>query len=575
MAKAAPPPGGASASGQNQLGQVARSSSLNLIGALMSALSTTGITVLVTRAFPKETAGAFFAASSAYFIVKTLATLGANNGLVYFIARLRALGEDRRLQAIMRSAVLAVSFGSLLAMVALFILAEPLGGFLLGRGTGTNVPDSEVQAAANAVRVLALMVPFGALLDTLTGAARGYRQMRPTVLIDKIGRSAVQVLGVGVAAATGTAALIAPMWALPYVPAVALAWVWLQRIRRKPSKRPPDPGAVPPELAVLLAMATPLPGSVPILPSPTKREGSRTKKRQLANANPGGFWKFTVPRGLASVSQIIVQRLGIVLVSVYHGAQQAAMFTAASRLLVVGQLGNTALINAAQPRFTELFAQGDKHGANVVYRGTTAWLVLMTWPMFLLSLVFGPELLLVFGKSYKAGFGVMMILSTSMLVSMALGQVDMVLVTAGRSSWSLANGLMTVVGNIIADILLIPRYGITGAAIGWAVAIFISNVIPLFQLWITLGLHPFGRVSATACAICAVSYGAVPLAIRIALGDHLVGVVAGMAAGTAVFAAGLWWQRGPLQLASMPGVSAIQKRLKKRRAKQEPEEDYW
>src|SRR5215472_12053503 len=120
--RAALPPGGESASGQNQLGQVARSSGLNLVGALMSALSTFGITILVTKAFPKQTAGAFFAASSAYFIVKTLATLGANNGLVYFVARLRALGEDRRLRAIMRSAVLSVSVGSLLAMVALFVL---------------------------------------------------------------------------------------------------------------------------------------------------------------------------------------------------------------------------------------------------------------------------------------------------------------------------------------------------------------------------------------------------------------------------------------------------------------------
>ena len=69
----------------------------------------------------------------------------------------------------------------------------------------------------------------------------------------------------------------------------------------------------------------------------------------------------------------------------------------------------------------------------------------------------------------------------------------MVLVTAGRSSWSLINGLLAVVVNVGLDVLLIPRYGITGAAIGWSAAIVVTNLMPLAQLAATVRLHPFGR----------------------------------------------------------------------------------
>src|SRR5262249_60596707 len=95
--ESAGPAGRASPAGQGgpaQLAEVARGGTLNLIGAGVSAATTLGVTVFVTRAFSKPFAGAFFTAISAFLIVEAVASLGANVGLVYFIARLRSLGEE-------------------------------------------------------------------------------------------------------------------------------------------------------------------------------------------------------------------------------------------------------------------------------------------------------------------------------------------------------------------------------------------------------------------------------------------------------------------------------------------------
>jgi O-antigen/teichoic acid export membrane protein len=155
----------------------------------------------------------------------------------------------------------------------------------------------------------------------------------------------------------------------------------------------------------------------------------------------------------------------------------------------------------------------------------------------------------------------MIILGCTMLLATACGQVDMVLITTGRSSWSLANGLMAVFVNVGLDLLLIPRYGITGAAIGWAAAIVVTNLTPLAQLAMTVRLHPFGRGTLLAASLCLLSFGVIPLVVRAALGPGAAASIGAVAAGGGVLAAGLWRFRGTLRLAALPGLRRLARAL--------------
>jgi O-antigen/teichoic acid export membrane protein len=514
--------------GRAGLGEIARGSTLNLAGAAISAAGTLGVTLLVTRRFSPPVAGAFFAATSLFLIIETIANLGAYNGLIYFIARLRSLRARGRIPALLRSAVIPVALVSVAAAALLLIFAEPLARLLLG---GHLSHGAGPVAVGQALRALAVIVPFAALMDTYLGASRGYRDMHPTVIIDRIGRSGLQLAGVAAAALTGSAALLAPLWALPYVPASVLAWIWFHRVRRRSHR--------------LAAVAD---------TEPTQLRDRPADGR----AAPGlsGFWRFNAPRSLATIAQMIIQRLDIVLVGILRGPVDAAVYTAATRFLVVGQLGNAAISMAAQPQFTHLFAIGDRRGVNSVYQVTTAWLIVLTWPLYLLAAVYGPAVLAVFGHSYQAGSTVMVILSLTMLLATGCGQVDMVLTTTGRTSWSLLNGLLAVAVNVSVDLALIPRYGIAGAAIGWAAAIAVSNVVPLAQVAKVVRVHPFGRGTLIACLLTAISFGVIPLGVRWLAGSQAIPSAVAVTVAVAVLAAGLWQFRKPLQLSLLPGFPA-------------------
>ena len=517
------------------LARVARGGAINLFGAVISAAATLGLTVIITHSFGRSAVGTFFVATSLFLIVEAVTNLGAYNGTIYFIARLRALRAERRIPAIIRATIIPVAISSVIGAAAVIAFAHPLAGILVHHTSAAVGPATVSTAAvARTLRVLAAALPFAALADTMLGTARGYHEMRPTVVVDRICRPSFQLLGVAAAAVAGTSALLAPLWALPYLPATITSIIWLRQITRQHRA----PIAVAPAGGPSAAAAA---------------ERIVTDNRH-GRPNAKGFWRFTAPRSIASVAQIVIQRMDIVLVGIIKGPVEAAIYTAATRFLVAGQLGNAAISMAAQPQLTQLFAVRDRSGANTVYQVTTAWLILLTWPLYLLAIVFGPSVLAIFGRSYHAGSTVMIILALAMLVATACGQVDMVLITAGRSSWSLFNGLLAMAINIGVDLALIPRLGITGAAIGWAAAIAVTNLIPLAQVAAAERVHPFGRGTAAACALTLVSFGVIPLGLRALAGPRPTVSIGALALGCAVMALGLWRMQGTLHLSAMPGL---------------------
>ena len=529
------------------LAGVARGGMVNLAGAVISAASSVALTVIVTRNFSKSVVGTFFVAMSLFLIVEAVTNLGAYNGTIYFIARLRALQAERRIPAILRATVIPVVISSVIGAAALIAFVHPVARLLLAGQVSAPVRQADLAAA---LRVLAIALPFAALADTMLGATRGFHEMEPTVVVDRIGRSTLQLVGVISAAIASSSALLAPLWALPYAPAAIIASLWLRRIMREQRHALP---ARRPAAGTLQARSGDRTGAAAV----RLAAGSFQADNRHGKPNARGFWRFTAPRSIASVAQIVIQRLDIVLVGVMKGPVDAAIYTAATRFLVAGQLGNAAISMAAQPQLTRLFAIKDRAGANTVYQVTTAWLVLLTWPIYLLAAVFGPSVLAIFGRSYHAGSTVMLILALTMLVATACGQVDVVLITTGRSTWSLVNGLLAMCVNICVDLILIPKMGITGAAIGWAAAIVVSNLVPLIQVATAAKVHPFGRGMAAACGLSALSFAVVPLGVRMVAGPRPGISIAATGLGAAVMMLGLWWLHGTLHLSAMPGLSRL------------------
>jgi O-antigen/teichoic acid export membrane protein len=493
---------------------------LNLFGAGVSAVASLLLVVVITRNFPKSEAGVVFSATSLFLVALAVAKLGTSTGLVYFISRFRALGTPHRIAGVVRSAFVPVLVVSCLAGGAAFAFAPHVADVLVSGEQGSLL---------GIVRILAIFLPLAALFDTCAAATRGFREMRPTVYVDRLGRPLTQLVLVALASTTDSVVLLVLAWAGPYLPAAVVSWLWLRRLRRRgigtpPSAQPSDePAEVDPASA--------------------------------------GFWRFTAPRTIASIAQMTIQRLDIILVGMFRGPVEAAIYTAATRFLVIGQLGIQSINMAAQPRMAELLAVEDRERANTMYRIATAWTVAVTWPIYILSALFAPLLLTVFGRGYPDGAGVVVLLSCTMLLATACGMVDMVLTMAGRTSWNLANYLLALALNVGLGVLLVPRYGMLGAATAHAAAIAAANVVPLVQVAAALKLHPFSRSGGLTILAALSCFGLVPFVAQHTSNGSPAVVVCGLLFGAAGYVYSLWRLRRGLHLHVLPGVRRVARAL--------------
>jgi O-antigen/teichoic acid export membrane protein len=500
----------------------ARGGLANMIGAGFAGATGVAVTWLVARGLGAEQAGAFFAATAAFVLAGGVAKLGTQTGLVYWPARLRATGRSQLLGACLRTGLVPVAVLAAVLAVAMWLGAPAIARLTAG-DSGHVVADHTA-----GLRVLALFLPLAALTDALLTATRGYRVMRPTVMLDKILRSALQLLAVG---ALGVVAMWAGTssadisWG-PTLPAFALAWV-----------APYLPVAV---LAGYALRRTYLAGRVGV---------GRSRARERA-ALRGDFWRFTGPRALASVAQLALQRVDVLLVAALGGLAAAAVYAVAGRFVVLIQFANQGISQSVQPRLAEALATGDKATANQLYQTATGWLVLATWPINLIVITFAPVYLALFGGAYRSGASVVVVLAGAMLVATGCGMVDMVLAMAGRTSWNLVNVLIALAVTIGLDVLLIPRYGAFGAAVGLACAVVVNNLLPLMQIGRAAGLHPFGRGTVAAGLLAAGCFGVLPTVVSLLFGAGAVGMLLALLVAAPAYLAGAWLLRDRLSLDS-------------------------
>lgn len=433
-------PGGSA--GRVALGRVVRGGLAGVMGAGVAALAQFGLVVVVTRAFSVEQAGAFFTVTALMLMAAGIVKLDAGNGLVYFIARADAFAY-RGISGYIRAALVPVTGVATLAGVLLYPWLGPV----------------------------ALALPVMAVADVLLAAGRGFGALRPTVLLGgvllPIGQLAL-VAGVALAGTSpwllGTAA---PTDTSPWLPAWALPVAWAL-----------------PYLPVLVLAALALRGRAPRTP--------------YLPGTGRDLWRHTAPRSVAAAVQAVFQRFDIVIVALLAGPAQAAVYTAATRFKIVGQLANQGLAQAVQPRLVRALADGDLAAARELYQATTMWLVLLTWPVWLAYALAAPWLLRLFGDGYGAATPVALVLAATMMAATASGMVDVVLTAAGHTTASLRNLVVAGACTVLLDLALIPAHGALGAALGWSAGVLVRNALPLWQLHHRYGLRPFGRHSRSA-----------------------------------------------------------------------------
>ena len=158
------------------------------------------------------------------------------------------------------------------------------------------------------------------------------------------------------------------------------------------------------------------------------------------------------------------------------------------------------------PIMSALYSKKKIQDFSSLYKSTTRWIFLITLPLFLF-LVFFPEeiILLLFGSLYISGTIVLRILSLAFFISTLGGLAFDVLIAMGKTKFIMITQGTGAVTNIALNVLLIPPFGIKGAAIGTACSLIIMIIMELIIIYHLIRFHPYDRqylkISAIAISI--------------------------------------------------------------------------
>ena len=456
----------------------ARGGILNLVGGASLALSNFVLLLALTRGLGASTAGGFITAMALFNILAIVATAGVDTGLIRTISQWRTWGRRLSVYRILLVGLLPVLVVGLL-LATITVLGAETAASWFGEPGETSV--------ASYLRTLAPFIPVAGLLLATLGATRGFQTMLPTNVVNRMGKVALQVLLVWLAVALGASAVgLALSWAVPILVAFAASFSWFLRLERLNRIEAKD---AEPDIGLLQTFSE--------------------------------FWAFTLPRSVASILRVAMQWLDVILVGAIMTPRDAAIYAVTTRLLQFGLIVANAIGEAAQPMFSSLLAADDEEGTRSLYRTATGWQMVMSWPMYLAIAVFAPALLGVFGVEFPEGATAAIILTAGALVASGLGPVDMLLLMAGKSTWSLLNTVAALSTNVVLLVVLVPQFSLAGAAVAWAAGRIVGNVLPFLEVAGYLKINPFGREWRAAATSAVLAFGALGLAMRVAFGASL------------------------------------------------------
>ncbi|HEX6387496.1 MAG TPA: oligosaccharide flippase family protein [Anaerolineae bacterium] len=423
-------------------GLIARGTGISVAGLAAYSILQYLFLVIVARALGPIFYGLFNIGLATANVVVPLALIGLNFGLLRYVARYRTLVDAKSETRLVRGAFLLVTLSGTLVGVSMAFLAQPIAQFY----------DHHVSTLASLLRWFAPTIPLSAMLILLVSVFYGQKRVAPGVALQKMGQPALallfawSVLWLG----AGISGVIQG-----YVVSLALAVL----------------------LALYLLRSYFLPAS-----RPTTEPADFSLREVLG---------YSLPLVPVSFMRQFGNRLEIYLLGFLGSATDVAVFSAAAATAAFVVLGLKAILSIYSALAAELHTANDLRQLEYQLQMATRWSAALSLPPLIVIVLFGRDILGLFSDVFVVGYAALFAMAAGHFVNAATGPIDATLNMAGHSRLFLLNIVLILALNVALDWWLIPLWGITGAAVGSALALTALNLALTFEVQLLLGIRPY------------------------------------------------------------------------------------
>jgi O-antigen/teichoic acid export membrane protein len=424
-----------------------RGSSLLLVGKLLSVGINFGSQVLVVRYLSTADYGAWAYALSVVAFCQNIAVLGLDRAITRFVPIYHEKNDYNKLFG-----TLILVFGSILLVSAVIVAVFYAAPEQIAR----LIKDKDQPLAL--LLIMIFLVPVEAFDHLLTGLFASFSNPR-AIFFRKHLLGPLLKLGVVLALllSQSTVTFLAGGYLTTYALCVLLYIVLLVRLMRQQGLfQHFRPGAV--------------------------------------NIPAKEIFAFTIPLLSSDLVTILTHSADTLLLGYFHNPTEVARYTVTLPAAHFNKLVMTSFALLYTPLAARLFAKNDFQGINDLYWRTAAWLGILTFPIFALTFSMAkPLTLFLYGARYEDSWVFLQMLSFGYYFSAALGFNGLTLKVLGKLRYIVTINILAVIVNVGINLLLIPKYGALGAAIGTAGTMVLHNIFKQAGLRLASGISVFDR----------------------------------------------------------------------------------
>ena len=179
--------------------------------------------------------------------------------------------------------------------------------------------------------------------------------------------------------------------------------------------------------------------------------------------------------------RMLLDNTDILLIGRFLDPHSVAVYFAVIRTAGLVAFVSFSVIALAVPKFAEIHSTGTTEQLQKFVSNVTQ---MMFWPSLIAALALaclGPFLLSLFGADFATGYPTMLVVLTGLVLRSATLPVEYLLNMTGHHRDTMRVYALAALANIVLNLLLIPAFGIIGAAVGTYVAMIGGNLV-LYRL---------------------------------------------------------------------------------------------
>jgi len=426
---------------EKELTDITKKSSYVFLGKIIGVIFGLIMNLVIARLYGAKLYGRFIYIYTFISFFPSLTSLGLRNGLIYFIPKYTTNNDnENRNTLIINSFILT----SLLSIIVIFIIS--LNSDFISANLLNNSELSPL------IKIMSPLIILLTLNTISQGVFRGKMEIKDFIIGKDLLMPSIKLVVVTVLYFLGLR--IEGLILGYYIGFIVLIVYYLFKI---------------------------------ILNNNIELKNVKLKNRKLIYST----FKFSLPLFLTGFLAFFVNKTDTFMIGYFLRDADVGVYNIALRIGTMSGFILTAFNTTFAPMISNLYEQDKIKELASIYKIITKWILIINLIAFSFFILFSNEIMLFFGKEFTAGAYALIFIGMGQIIRVAVGPAGYINTMTGKPRFELYNNFIVLILNVILNYMLIPIYGINGAAIASAFSVAIANLYRLIMVYKYLKIHPY------------------------------------------------------------------------------------